>query len=78
VGINTNAVKTRVKKMLDKRIIQKFIVVVNSAIFGYEKECALIMRHIDKIIKEEGYVFNQLNLLGDVLVYAKQLGGAAA
>jgi DNA-binding Lrp family transcriptional regulator len=34
VGINTNAVKTRVKKMLDKRIIQKFIVVVNSAIFG--------------------------------------------
>jgi DNA-binding Lrp family transcriptional regulator len=82
VGISTNAAKTRVKKMLAKGVIQKFIVVVNAAIFGYEKECILILRNVDKINREqegqeEGYIFNQLNLLGDVRYYVKQLGGGA-
>ena len=76
VGISANAVKTRVKKMTAKGIIQKFIVEVNPAIFGYEKQCLLVVRNIDKIItKEKDYVFNQLNLLGDVFGYAKHLGG---
>jgi DNA-binding Lrp family transcriptional regulator len=77
VGISANAVKTRVNKMVSKGIIQKFIVMVNPAIFGYEKQCFLIVRNIDKITKEEGYIFNQLNLLGDVRFYVKQLGGDA-
>jgi DNA-binding Lrp family transcriptional regulator len=38
VGIRTNAVKTRVKKLVAKGIIQKFIVMANPAIFGYEKQ----------------------------------------
>jgi len=76
VGISGNAVKTRVKKMTAKGIIQKFMVEVNPAIFGYEKQCFLVVRNIDKIItKEKDYVFNQLNLLGDVFGYAKHLGG---
>ena len=78
VGISANALKTRVKKMVAKGIIQKFVVMVNPAIFGYEKQCFMIVRNIDKIItKEEGYIFNQLNLLGDVQFYTKQLGGDA-
>jgi DNA-binding Lrp family transcriptional regulator len=78
VGISANAVKTRVNKMVSKGIIQKFIVMVNPAIFGYEKQCFLIVRNIDKIVtKEEGYIFNQLNLLGDLRFYVKQLGGDA-
>ncbi|MGB8934856.1 MAG: winged helix-turn-helix transcriptional regulator, partial [Candidatus Nitrosopolaris sp.] len=76
VGISANAVKTRVKKMIAKGIIKKFIVMVNPAIFGYEKQCFLVVRNIDKS-KEKDYVFNQLNLLGDVLGYAHQLGGDA-
>ena len=40
------------------------------------KNSALIARNIDKIVtKEKDYVFNQLNLLGDVWAYARQLGG---
>jgi DNA-binding Lrp family transcriptional regulator len=78
VGISANAVKTRVNKMISKGIIQKFIVMVNPAIFGYGKQCFLIVRNIDKIIaKEEGYIFNQLSLLGDVRFYVRQLGGDA-
>ena len=64
--------------MVSKRIIQNFIVMVNPAIFGYEKQCFLTVRNIDKIVtKEEGYIFNQLSLLGDIRVYARQLGGDA-
>lgn len=82
VEISTNAVKTRVKNMLSKGVIQRFIIVVNPAIFGYEKLCLLIMRNSNKIItKQEGgvgvHVSNQLNLFGDVWVYIEQLGGAA-
>ena len=86
VGISINAVKTRVKNLLSRGIIQRFIVVVNPTIFGYEKQCFLIVRNIEKIIitkqqkqeqAEKGYIFNQLSLFGDVWVYAKQLGGAA-
>jgi len=62
VGISSNAVKTRVNKMVSKRIIQSFIVMVNPAIFGYEKQCFLTVRNIDRIVtKEEGYIFNQLS-----------------
>jgi len=48
VGITTNAVKERIGRMVSNGIIQKFVVT-----FGYEKECILIIRHIDKTIKEK-------------------------
>ena len=64
--------------MVSKGIIQNFIVMVNPAVFGYEKQCFLTVRNIDKIVKkEEGYIFNQLSLLGDVRFYVRQLGGDA-
>jgi DNA-binding Lrp family transcriptional regulator len=77
IGISPNAVKVRVKKMVDKGIIQNFIVRVNPAIFGYEKICTLIARYIGKTIKEEDHIFNRLKLLGDLWAYAKQIGGSA-
>ncbi|MFY9797360.1 MAG: hypothetical protein WB988_06760 [Candidatus Nitrosopolaris sp.] len=44
--------------MIAKGIIKKFIVMVNPAIFGYEKQCFLVIRNIDKIItKEKDYVY---------------------
>jgi DNA-binding Lrp family transcriptional regulator len=76
VGITPNAVKERINKMTSNSIIQNFLVRVNPIIFGYEKECILIVRHTDKTIKEEDIV-NRLNLLGDVFVFAKQLGRAS-
>jgi DNA-binding Lrp family transcriptional regulator len=76
IGISANAVKTRVNKMLAKGVIQNFIILVNPAIFGYEKQGSLTVRQIGKTIKEDNIV-NKLNLLGDVRFYAKQLGRAA-
>jgi DNA-binding Lrp family transcriptional regulator len=75
VGITPNAVKTRVNKLIFQEIIQRFVVRVNPVIFGYKKECILIMRHVNKNIKEND-ILNRLNLIGHVFVLAKQLGGA--
>lgn len=92
LGISTNAVKVRVKNLLNKGIIQRFITIVNPAIFGYEKQCLLILRNSDKIVAEhnkqqqqqeqaeqakEEYIFNHLSLFGDIWIYAQQLGGSA-
>ena len=74
VGLTPNAVKSRVNKLISSGIIKDFIVRVNPAIFGYEKEYSLTIRNIGKMDKEDS-VINKLNLLGEVLVYAKQLGG---
>src|ERR671932_943059 len=76
VGVSTNAVKERIHKMISNSIIQKFVVIINPVTFGYEKECILIIRHIDKTIKEKD-IINRINLLGDVFVYAKHLNGSS-
>ena len=59
VGVSTNAVKERIHKMISNSIIQNFVVIINPVIFGYEKECILIIRHIDKTIKEQD-ILNQI------------------
>jgi Lrp/AsnC family transcriptional regulator, regulator for asnA, asnC and gidA len=76
VGITSNAAKERINKMVSNGAIRSFVIRINPVIFGYEKECILILRHIDKRIKEQD-IFNRRGLLGDVFVYAKQLEGAA-
>ena len=76
VGITSNAVKERVSKMISSGIIRNFVVIINPVIFGYEKECILILRHIDNATKQQD-LFNRINLLGDIFAYAKQLGGAS-
>jgi len=78
ISITPNAIKERINKMVCNGIIQNFIVNVNPALFGYEKECLLTVKHsYKKTITSEGEIIKQLNLLGDVRVYAKQLQRSA-
>jgi DNA-binding Lrp family transcriptional regulator len=77
VGISTNATKVRINKMVSNRLIQTFGVLINPIIFGYDKECILWVRNIDKTIIEQD-LFKKVSLLGDIFIYAKQLEGAAA
>jgi DNA-binding Lrp family transcriptional regulator len=80
IGITPNAIKGRINKMVCNGIIQSFIVNVNPGLFGYEKECLLTVKHsytkMTKIINDDD-IIKQLNLLGDVRVYAKQLQRSA-
>ena len=65
--------------MVCNGIIQSFIVNVNPALFGYERECFMTVKHFYKkttTISEDDIV-KQLNLLGDVRVYAELLQGSA-
>ena len=61
--------------MISNGVIQGFLVRINPVIFGYEKECILTLRRIDKTIKEQD-ILNRVRLVGDIFVFAKQLGGA--
>ncbi len=80
VSITPNAIKERINKLVCNGIIQSFIVNVNPGLFGYEKECLLTVKHsytkTTKTINDDD-IIKQLNLLGDVRVYAKQLQRSA-
>src|SRR5919199_2870962 len=81
VDLTPNAIKERINTMVCNGIIQSFIVNVNPALFGYEKECLLTVKHFYKkatttTISEDN-ILKQLNLLGDVRVYAKLLQRSA-
>jgi Lrp/AsnC family transcriptional regulator, leucine-responsive regulatory protein len=75
VGITQGAAKERINKMLSNEVIQKFVVLINPIIFGYEKLCVLIVKNIDKTTKEQD-IFKKLNLLGDLVAYSEELEGS--
>jgi len=75
VDLTPNAVKIRVNKMISSSIIKEFVVRVNPSLFGYEKEFSLTIRNIDRKIKEDN-IIDKLRLFGEILVFAKQLGGS--
>ena len=69
VGISTNATKVRTNKMISNGVIQGFRVLVNPATFGYQKLLFLIVKNIDKTIKEQD-LFKKIRLLGEVFAFA--------
>jgi len=75
VGITQGAAKERINKMLLNGVIQKFVVLINPIIFGYEKLCVLIVKNIDKTTIEQD-IFKKLSLLGDLVAYSEELEGS--
>ena len=81
VGITPNAIKERINTMVCNGIIQSFIVNVNPALFEYEKECLLMLKHFKRTTSTPAKTVNdnivkQLNLIGEVRFYAKLLQGS--
>ena len=52
VGITPSAAKERINKSVSNGVIQRFVAHINPATFGYEKLCILILKNIDKTLKE--------------------------
>lgn len=75
VGITQSAAKVRINKMLSNGVIQKFVVLINPILFGYEKLCVLIVKNINKTTKEQD-IFKKLSLLGDLVAYSEELEGS--
>ena len=76
VGITPSATKKRINKMISNGVIRGFAVVINPVIFGYEKECIIIVKSIGKTINEQE-IFKKVSLLGDIFLDFKQLEQAA-
>ena len=47
VGITPSAAKERINKMVSNGAIRTFVLFVNPVIFGYEKECILILKVVE-------------------------------
>lgn len=76
VGITPSATKKRINKMISDGVMRGFTVVINPVIFGYEKECILIIKNIGKTINEQE-IFKKISLLGDIFLDFNQLEQAA-
>jgi DNA-binding Lrp family transcriptional regulator len=74
IGMSTNAIKTRVKRLISEGIIQRFVTLVDHTIFGYSEVCYLIFRDIKAVqqtlnrIKQLGQVILEVNCIGGVSV----------
>ena len=75
VGITSSAAKERIDKMISSGVIERFVVLINPLIFGYEKLLVLIIKNIDKATKEQE-IFKKLSLLGDLVAYSEELEGS--
>src|SRR6187431_2500250 len=73
VGLSTKSVRARIIKMVSGGVIEKFFVYINPAVLGYGTECILKMRHNE--LAEN--VINRLNLLGDLFLHVRQIGGTS-
>jgi len=74
IDLAPQSVKTRIENMLSSGVIDKFIAIISPSALGYGKECFVIVRKRG----EKQNVFNNLSLLGDVILEVQSLGGASA
>src|SRR5215469_12993982 len=71
IGMSTNAVKTRIKRLISRGIIQRFVTFINHTIFGYSKTCYLVLR--DSRVVED--TLNRIKQLGEVVLEVNCIGG---
>jgi DNA-binding Lrp family transcriptional regulator len=71
IGLTSKSVKARVKKMVRSRVIEKFVVRVNPAAFGYRTAIVLI-RTSNGITKDD--VIQRVKEFGDLAYHAHHVG----
>jgi Lrp/AsnC family transcriptional regulator for asnA, asnC and gidA len=74
IDLVPQSVKTRIENMLSSGVIEKFIIIISPSPMGYGKECLVIVRKRG----DKQNVFNNLSLLGDVILEVQSLGGISA
>jgi DNA-binding Lrp family transcriptional regulator len=74
IGLTSKSVKTRVKKMVRSRVIEKFVVRVNPAAFGYRTAIVLI-RTSNGITKDD--VIQRVKEFGDLAYHAHHVGSTS-
>lgn len=72
IGMTSKSVKARVDRMVSTGVIEKFVVKVNPVALGYGIGCMLIIREHTANTQD---IVSRLNLLGDVSLHTKCMGG---
>jgi DNA-binding Lrp family transcriptional regulator len=72
IGMTSKSVKARVDRMISTGVIEKFVLKVNPVALGYGIGCMLIVREHTANIDD---IINRLNLVGDVSIHSKCMGG---
>lgn len=72
IGMTSKSVKARVDRMVSMGVIEKFVLKVNPVALGYGIGCMLIVREHTANIDD---IMNRLNLVGDVSIHSKCMGG---
>src|SRR5919198_317643 len=71
VGITSKSVKSRVKSMVGRGIIEKFLVIVNPAGFGY-RTAHILVKTNNAITKDD--VVERVKQFGDLAYYVHHMG----
>lgn len=71
IGLTSKSVKARVKKMVRSRVIEKFVVRVNPAAFGYRTAIVLV-RTSNAITKDD--IIQRIKEFGDLVYHAHHIG----
>jgi DNA-binding Lrp family transcriptional regulator len=72
IGMTSKSVKARVDRMVSTGVIEKFVLKVNPVALGYGIGCMLIVREHTANTND---IINRLNLVGDVSIHSKCMGG---
>jgi DNA-binding Lrp family transcriptional regulator len=72
IGMTSKSVKARVDRMVSTGVIEKFVLKVNPVALGYGIGCMLIVREHTANTDD---IINRLNLVGDVSIHSKCMGG---
>ncbi|HEY7535942.1 MAG TPA: winged helix-turn-helix transcriptional regulator [Thermodesulfobacteriota bacterium] len=73
INLAPKSIKTRIESLVSSGVIEKFIIIVSPSALGYEKEYLIIVGKRG----EKQNVYNNLNLLGDVILEVQSLGGTS-
>src|SRR5215208_3779704 len=74
IGLTSKSVKARVKKMVRRTVIEKFVVRVNPAAFGY-KTAIVLIRTSNGITKDD--VIQRVKEFGDLAYHAHHVGSTS-
>jgi DNA-binding Lrp family transcriptional regulator len=71
INLAPNSVKTRIESLISSGVIEKYIIIISPSSLGYRKEYLVI---VGKRVEKQN-VYNNLSLLGDVILEVQSLGG---
>ncbi|MGH9965261.1 MAG: AsnC family transcriptional regulator [Nitrososphaeraceae archaeon] len=71
IGLTTKSVKSRVDKMISKKVIERFIAQINPSILGYKTICNFVIRN-DMLNRD---LLERISLVGDIHYQFYVMGG---